>query len=85
MIIVPSDATYHQHFNTGPEPARYLALRSGDGQPSQWGESNVSIKEGGMQIEYEDQDPEINRIFEAELEKHGVISRMKAFIRTATS
>ena len=80
MVIVPADATFHQHFNTGAEPARYLALRSGDGQPSQWGESNVSIKEGGMQIEYEDEDPEIHRIFESELAKHGAPCRMKAFI-----
>ena len=84
MVIVPADATYHQHFNTGPEPARYLALRSGDGQPSQWGESNVSIKEGGMQIEYEDENREIHRYFESELEKNGAPCRMKAFIPYCT-
>jgi len=84
MVIVPADATYHQHFNTGQEPARYLALRSGDGQPSGWGESNVSIKEGGMQIEYEDEDVEIHRIFEAQLAEHGAPCRMKAFIPHCT-
>ena len=84
MVIVPAEATYHQHFNTGPEPARYLALRSDDGQPSKWGESNVSIKEGGMQIEYEDEDREIHRIFESELAKHGAPCRMKAFVPYCT-
>ena len=48
------------------------------------GESNVSIKEGGMQIEYEDEDREIHRIFESELEKHGAPCRMKAFIPYCT-
>jgi mannose-6-phosphate isomerase-like protein (cupin superfamily) len=84
MVIVPADGTYHQHFNTGTEPARYLALRSGDGQPSGWGESNVSIKEGGMQIEYEDEDVEIHQLFEAELAKNGAPCRMKAFIPYCT-
>ena len=84
MVIVPADATYHQHFNAGPEPARYLALRAGDGQPGAWGESNVSIKEGGMQIEYEDEDREIHRIFEEELRKNGATCRMKAFIPYCT-
>jgi mannose-6-phosphate isomerase-like protein (cupin superfamily) len=84
MVVVPAEATYHQHFNTGPEPARYLALRDGDGQPGAWGESNVSIKEGGMQIEYEDEDPGLHHIFEAELEKNGAPCRMKSFIPYCT-
>ena len=84
MVIVPAEATFHQHFNTGPEPARYLALRSGDGQPGGYGESNVSIQEGGMQVEYEHENPEIHRIFEEELGKHGAECRMKAFIPYCT-
>jgi mannose-6-phosphate isomerase-like protein (cupin superfamily) len=84
MVIVPAEATYHQHFNTGPEPARYLALRDGDGQPGAWGESNVSIKEGGMQIEYEDEDPGLHHIFEEQLKANGAPCRMKAFIPYCT-
>jgi len=83
LVVIPLNATY-QHFNTGPEPARYLALRAGDGQPSGWGESNVSIKEGGMQIEYEDEDPDIHRIFEERLAENGAPCRMKAFIPYCT-
>jgi oxalate decarboxylase/phosphoglucose isomerase-like protein (cupin superfamily) len=84
MVIVPADATFHQHFNTGPEPARYLALRGDDGQPGQWGESNVSIKEGGMQIEYEDEDRDIHKYFESELAKNGAECHMKSFIPYCT-
>ena len=84
MVIVPADATYHQHFNTGPEPARYLALRGDDGQPSNWGESNVSIKDGGMQIEYEDEDRYIHELFEAELKKNGAECHMGSFIPYCT-
>jgi hypothetical protein len=39
-----------------------------------------SIKEGGWQIEYEDEDREIHRIFENELTEHGATCRMKAFV-----
>jgi mannose-6-phosphate isomerase-like protein (cupin superfamily) len=84
MVIVPAEATYHQHFNTGPEPARYLALRGDDGQPTQWGESNVSIKEGGMQIEYEDEDHYIHELFESELKKNGAECHMGSFIPYCT-
>ncbi len=84
MVIVPAEATYHQHFNTGPEPARYLALRGDDGQPTQWGESNVSIKDGGMQIEYEDEDRYIHELFESELKKNGAECHMGSFIPYCT-
>jgi hypothetical protein len=35
-----------------------------------------SVKKGGAQIEYEDEDPSIRRMFDEELAKHGVKSRM---------
>jgi hypothetical protein len=38
------------------------------------------VQEGGCQIEYEDQDPRIHRIYLEELAKHGVASGMGAFI-----
>ncbi|HLY64837.1 MAG TPA: ethanolamine ammonia lyase-activating protein, partial [Chloroflexota bacterium] len=61
MVIVPWEDTFHQHFNAGAEPARYLALRGGGGinrggnRPG----ADLSIKLGGWQVEYEDEDPEI--------------------------
>lgn len=86
MVTIPFDDTFHQHFNTGPEPARYLAMMAPDGSPpaNELG-GNVSIKEGGQQVEYEDEDPEIHKIFEDELKKHGAECKMADFIPWCTA
>jgi len=89
MVIVPNDDCFHQHFNTGTNRARYLALRAGDmglNSPHGGGGANadVSIKEGGWQIEYEDEDREIHQIFEKDLKAHGAPCRMKAFVPWCT-
>ena len=75
---------FHQHFNGGPEEARYLALRGGQGGSFKYGASSgqnrmadVSIADGGMQLEYKDEDPEVHRIFEEELARNGATCRMK--------
>ena len=36
----------------------------------------LSVKEGGNQIEYEDEDPEVREMFEQELSKQGVELKM---------
>ncbi len=41
---------------------------------------DVKVKDGGCQIEYEDQDPRIHEIFLEELAKTGAKSRMAQFI-----
>ncbi len=84
LVIVPSDGTYHQHFNSGTRRARYMALTPGThglraAIPRGQG-ADQSFKEGGYQIEYQDEDPKIHEIFEGELDKNGVTCRMKAFI-----
>ena len=84
MVIIPEDGIFHQHFNTGTTPARYLALRAGNGTPAPWGGSDVNVKDGGAQIEYEDEMREIHELFEAELAKNGAACRMKAFIPYCT-
>ena len=89
MVIVPSDNCYHQHFNTGSTRARYLALRSGDmglRTPKGGGGEGAdrSMKEGGWQIEYEDEDREIHAIFEKELAASKTACKMKAFIPWCT-
>jgi mannose-6-phosphate isomerase-like protein (cupin superfamily) len=85
MVVVPSDDCIHQHFNAGPSRARYLAFHPGHMgtvKPRSGGHfSNISAKEGGWQIEYEDQSPLVNEIFEAELAKHGAQSRMAPFLK----
>jgi len=79
-LLVPSERWFHQHFNIGVEPARYLALkpfssRKFPGLRKQWGTSE-SVKQGGDQIEYEDEDPRIRKMFEEELARRGVQSQM---------
>jgi hypothetical protein len=43
-----------------------------------------SLKEGGWQIEYEDEDREIHQIFEKELKNNGAPCKMKAFVPWCT-
>jgi quercetin dioxygenase-like cupin family protein len=82
-VFAPTDGLFHQHFNTSAEPARYLAVAFGglryptlaDKRKTFEG-MDVSVKDGGRQIEYEDEDPRIREIFEGELRKKGVPSRM---------
>jgi oxalate decarboxylase/phosphoglucose isomerase-like protein (cupin superfamily) len=76
-MIVPPNAWFHQHFNTGPTPARYLAFkhatpRNAQGVPMSW----ISRRRGGMQIDYADEEPEIRRMFAEALSKHGLRPRM---------
>ncbi|MFT5540315.1 MAG: hypothetical protein ACI82H_001845, partial [Alphaproteobacteria bacterium] len=40
----------------------------------------VSFKEGGRQIEYEDQDPYIHKLYLEELVKHGGTCRMSEYM-----
>jgi oxalate decarboxylase/phosphoglucose isomerase-like protein (cupin superfamily) len=77
-MYVPPDRWFHQHFNTGTAPLRYLALRSASRKNRPTAESlpDVSLKLGGWQIEYEDEDPEIRRMFQEELDKKGLEMKM---------
>jgi hypothetical protein len=43
------------------------------------GAVSLSIKEGGDQIEYEDQDPRIHREWLQEMHKNGVMPKMDKF------
>jgi uncharacterized RmlC-like cupin family protein len=87
VVFSPPDQMYHQHFNTGPEPARYLAMNIGNRRypftserKKQARALGVSVKEGGRQIEYEDQDPRIHRLYLDELAGHGAACRMGEFM-----
>ncbi len=84
-MLVPPEMWFHQHFNTGPEPARYLVfhIRSRKYRVFRYFKSHVSTKEGGHQIEYEDEAPEIRRLFEEELRKNGVECQMPKIDRRA--
>ena len=80
-MFVPPIQWWHQHFNNGAEPARYLALKP-------WGfkykveelkDTGEDVKNGGAQIEYQDQGAEIHRIFEDECRKSGATVDMAQF------
>jgi len=85
----------HQHFNVGATSATYLVMNQGVARKhaaNRW-EANkstvirqgeVSGKKGGYQLEYEDEDPEIHQIFEAELKKRGITCRMKNMVPWCT-
>jgi quercetin dioxygenase-like cupin family protein len=81
-IVVPPENWFHQHFNSGRQPARYLALRWGSkkfkGLRKAYG-VDESIKSGGDQIEYEDEDPRVHREFEAGLAKIGARCAMGSY------
>ena len=77
-VIVPPERWFHQHFNTGPTPARYLALRNNSQKfrvHKKVG-ADVSVREGGSQIEYADEDPQMRKMFEEALAKEAIPSRM---------
>ncbi len=78
-LIVPPNMWFHQHFNSGTTPARYLALkhevvsiRNAQGVPKAW----ISRRVGGDQIDYADEKPFVRKLFADELAKHGMTSRM---------
>ncbi|MFC2071254.1 cupin domain-containing protein [Chloroflexota bacterium] len=84
-IYSPDKEWFHTHFNTGKEPARYLALRNASksdrGGPEGAGyDVYVSVRDSGTLIEYEDEDPEIRRMFQEELRKNGVEFAMKPVV-----
>ncbi len=76
-VISPPDQWFHQHFNTSERETRYLAIRWNSKKYKVFKDIvDRSVKEGGTQIEYEDEDPQIKRNFEAELARRGIQSRM---------
>ena len=84
-LFVPPGMWWHQHFNTGPTPARYLASRWGS---TRWKLTRYldyqgvdkDAKAGGNQIEYADQDPRVHRMFVERCRANGVEVRMDSFL-----
>lgn len=81
-VVVPPSNWFHQHFNTGPSPARYLALKYAGrryflSDAYYADKSDVSVKEGGLQMEYEDEDPAVHQLFESELTRNGAACHMR--------
>lgn len=86
-VYAPPDQIFHQHFNTAPQPSRYLAVAWGSirypfstDKKTLFGDGvDKDVSQGGRQIEYEDENLRVREMYEAELEKHGVMvdPRMK--------
>lgn len=84
-MVVPPDRWFHQHFNTGTTPARYLALkyegtsiRNEQGVPLAW----VSRRAGGDQIDYVDEEPVVRQMFSEALARHSLNPQMDAAYQT---
>jgi oxalate decarboxylase/phosphoglucose isomerase-like protein (cupin superfamily) len=80
-MIVPPNMWFHQHFNTGTTPARYLAfkhevvsIRNAQGVPKAW----ISRRLGGDQIDYADEEAVIRKTFAEALKARGIKPNMDA-------
>lgn len=79
-VFSPPTNWFHQHFNTGKEPALQLALRCGS-QKFPLGirvaaiRAGVytSVNKGGTLIEYDDEDPAIRLTYANELASKGIV------------
>lgn len=74
-VFVPPNEWWHQHFNVGATPARYITLHPPRHRLFGGGRRG---KEAALEpdIEYPDEDPIIRQTFEAELAKRGLKSLM---------
>lgn len=96
-VFPPADRQLHQHFVTSREPVRYLGTalgslrypitdymrRAGFGKDGELNASALSLKQGGDQIEYEDQDPSIHAIWLEEMRKRGIEPQMDRWIKSS--
>jgi oxalate decarboxylase/phosphoglucose isomerase-like protein (cupin superfamily) len=71
--VVPPDHWFHQHFNVGAKPARYLALHP---PPFLGGYAERIEDRARDQIEYPDEDPFVREKFAQELGRRGLVSLM---------
>ena len=83
FVFAPPEGMFHQHFNTGSEPARYLAVLLGSNRYPVLAkkfkhklEPDASVRDGGLQVDYEDQDPRVHPMWLREMDAAGVPSRM---------
>ncbi len=97
VVFPPCEGQIHQHFVTSDQPSRYLATGFGgirypttDLRRSLWAPDanqqtafSRSIKEGGNQLEYEDQDPRIHQIWLEEMRKAGIAPRLTLPVTTS--
>lgn len=90
VVFPPTENQFHQHFVTSNEAARYVATGLGSvrypltkrqransiGLPGEKQIHARSLKDGGNQIEYEDQDPRIHKLWLEEMQKHKITPKL---------
>ena len=81
-MIVPPNMWWHQHFNTGTTPSRYLAfkyegvaVRNAQGVPKAW----ISARIGGDQIDYADESEAVRARFTDALAQYDLSHDMDQF------
>src|SRR5229473_77907 len=87
LYAPPDGPTYHQHFNTAGVPSRYFVMSYGgarhfvsNARKTNYENMDKSVKDGGNQIEYEDEDPRILELYERECARNGVTSWMRQVV-----
>ena len=87
LYAPPDGPTYHQHFNVAEGVSRYLVFGFGgarypvlDSKMEGYENMDRSEKDGGRQVEYEDEDPRIIQLYEKELADRGLKSKMGEFV-----
>ena len=75
-IYSPQNEWFHQHFNTGNEPTRSLRWTGGGSGVEiptlrKQAVGYFSLRDGGSEIYYDDEDPEIRKVFQEELQSKG--------------
>jgi len=85
-VFAPPDMMFHQHFNSGAEPVRYIAFTQGsvrypltEQMRRVYARIDQDMKKGGNQIEYRDQDARVHAMFVAELARKGLVPKMEPF------
>jgi mannose-6-phosphate isomerase-like protein (cupin superfamily) len=80
-LLVPPNGVYHQHFNTGAMPARYLAFKHGGSTRNSQGVllCFISRRLGGEQLDYADENPKVRTMFAEALARHSLKPRMEEF------
>ncbi len=86
-IYTPPRDWFHQHFNTSDKPARQVAIYGGLERPAMQSHSGgedlraqVSTREGGPLVDFEDEDPQVRGRFEEELKEDGIECTMPAVV-----
>ena len=72
-IFVPPLKWFHQHFNVGERPARYLAIHPPRGRT---GTGETVVDPSRNQIEFDQEDVFVRQKFEEELRQKGFTTRM---------